>query len=52
MWELRNRPSRPRELDYNEDKLEAAEKIERYTDAVSQGEFVSGEKTVDAVGSI
>lgn len=29
--------SRPGELDYIEDMLEAAEKIERYTDAMSQG---------------
>ncbi len=41
--------SRPGELDYIEDMLEAAEKIERYTDAMNREEFVSDEKTVDAV---
>lgn len=41
--------SRPGELDYLDDMVEAAEKIERYTDAMSREEFVSDEKTVDAV---
>ncbi len=33
--------SGPGELDYIEDMLEAAEKIERYTDAMSRDAFVS-----------
>ena len=41
--------SRSGDLDYIDDMLEAAEKIERYTDAMSGEEFVSDEKTVDAV---
>lgn len=41
--------SRAGELDYLDDMLEAAEKIERYIDGMSHEEFVSDEKTVDAV---
>ena len=41
--------SRPGQLDYIDDMLEAAHKIERYTDGMSHEEFVSDEKTVDAV---
>ena len=41
--------SRPGKLDYLDDRLEAAEKIERYIDTMSRDEFVSDENTVDAV---
>lgn len=41
--------SRPGDLDYIEDMLEAAEKIEQYTDRMGHEEFVTDEKTVDAV---
>ena len=41
--------SRSGDLDYIDDMLEAAEKVERYTDAMNREEFVSDEKTVDAV---
>ena len=41
--------SRSGELDYIDDMLEAAQKIEKYTDGMSHEEFVSDEKTVDAV---
>lgn len=36
-------------LDYLDDILEAAEKIERYTAGMDYDEFVTDEKTVDAV---
>lgn len=41
--------SRPEELDYIDDMLEAADKIEQYTDGMSHEEFVTDEKTADAV---
>ena len=37
------------DLDYLDDMLEATEKIQRYTDGMNHEEFVSDEKTVDAV---
>ena len=36
-------------LDYLDDIVEAAEKIERYTEGMDYEEFVSDEKTADAV---
>ena len=41
--------SAPEELDYIEDMLEAAEKIERYTNGMTAEEFAADDKTVDAV---
>ena len=41
--------SAPEELDYIEDMLEAAGKIERYTNGMTVEEFAADDKTVDAV---
>lgn len=41
--------SAPEELDYIEDMLEAAGKIERYTNGMTVEEFAADDKTEDAV---